>query len=179
MPSQDQRARDRAAVLEMDATGAENGAHICQEKLETVKHGLTSLRRALANTIAKGDRDARNGTRIRRAIWAEEERQSHLQWLLKQYTLQVTRLGEKAAKQQKRQESVKVTPSEKLENPRRFPTMNVREVVAVLSVHRSSVYRFLNEGRLDRPGLNKRRGKKSKTLVLTASVQRMLEPAKD
>jgi hypothetical protein len=70
-----------------------------------------------------------------------------------------------------------VSPHAKLTNATKFPTMTVPEVMALLHVSRSSVYRFLNEGRLDRPGLNKRPGKKSKTLVLTSSVQRMMQPA--
>jgi hypothetical protein len=80
-----------------------------------------------------------------------------------------------------RQHKADVGPSshEKLADAARFPTMTVKEVMALLHVSRASVYRFLNEGRLDRPGLNKKRGKRSKTLVLTSSVQRMLQPAEE
>lgn len=73
-------------------------------------------------------------------------------------------------------EDAGVSPHAKLTDATKFPTMTVPEVMALLHVSRSSVYRFLNEGRLDRPGLNKRPGKRSKTLVLTSSVQRMLQP---
>jgi hypothetical protein len=80
-----------------------------------------------------------------------------------------------------RQQKAAVGPSphEKLADAAKFPTMTVKEVMALLHVSRASVYRFLNEGRLDRPGLNKRPGKRSKTLVLTSSVQRMLQPAEE
>ena len=61
-----------------------------------------------------------------------------------------------------------VSSDAKLTDATKFPTMTVQEVMALLHVSRSSVYRFLNEGRLDRPGLNKRPGKKSKTLILTS-----------
>jgi hypothetical protein len=71
------------------------------------------------------------------------------------------------------------TPQEKLDNPAKFPTMTVPEVMALVQISRASVYRFLNEGRLNRPGLNKKPGKRSRTLVLTASVQKMLKPAED
>jgi hypothetical protein len=49
----------------------------------------------------------------------------------------------------------------------------------VLHLSRASIYRYLNEGRLCRPGLNKKRGKRSKTLVLTTSVKNMLRPAEE
>jgi hypothetical protein len=71
------------------------------------------------------------------------------------------------------------SPHEKLADAVKFPTMTVTEVRALLNVSRASVYRYLNEGRLDRPGLNKRPGKRSKTLVLTSSVQRMLQLAEE
>ncbi len=67
----------------------------------------------------------------------------------------------------------------KLANPSKFPTMTVSEVMAHLGISRSSVYRYINEGRLDRPGLNKKAGKRSKTLILTRSVQKMLQEAED
>lgn len=67
----------------------------------------------------------------------------------------------------------------KLEDAESFPTMTVREVMAVLTTSRASVYRYLEEGRLKRPGLNKTPGKRSKALVLTTSVLSMLEEAKD
>jgi hypothetical protein len=72
-----------------------------------------------------------------------------------------------------------LSPHAKLTDATKSPTMTVPEVMALLHVSRSSVYRFLNEGRLDRPGLNKRSGKRSKTLVLTSSVQRMLQAAEE
>jgi hypothetical protein len=68
-------------------------------------------------------------------------------------------------------------PDVKLADAARFPTMTVPEVMVLLGISRASVYRYLDEGRLNRPGLNKKPGKRSKTLVLTASVQRMLQPA--
>jgi hypothetical protein len=69
------------------------------------------------------------------------------------------------------------SPHQKLADCAKYPTMTVREVMAVISISRASVYRYLSEGRLDRPGLNKKEGKRSKTLVLTASVRKMLNPA--
>jgi hypothetical protein len=70
-----------------------------------------------------------------------------------------------------------VGPDVKLADAARFPTMTVPEVMVLLGISRASVYRYLDEGRLNRPGLNKKPGKRSKTLVLTTSVQRMLLPA--
>jgi hypothetical protein len=71
------------------------------------------------------------------------------------------------------------SPTAKLADAIKFPTMTVPEVMAVVHLSRASVYRFLNEGRLDRPGLNKKPGKRSKTLILTSSVQRMLRPQEE
>lgn len=72
-----------------------------------------------------------------------------------------------------------VGPDVKLADAAKFPTMTVPDVMVLLRLSRASVYRYLDEGRLKRPGLNQKRGKRSKTLVLTTSVQEMLEPAKD
>lgn len=80
---------------------------------------------------------------------------------------------------QRRPKPANLSPHEKLADCARFPTMTVQEVMAVVHISRASVYRYILEGRLDRPGLNKRLGKRSKTLVLTASVQKMLEPAEE
>jgi hypothetical protein len=80
---------------------------------------------------------------------------------------------------QLRMRVAEVSPTTKLADAAKFPTMTVPEVMEVLRISRASVYRYLSEGRLDRPGLNKRPGKKSKTLILTASVQRMLKPSEE
>jgi Helix-turn-helix domain len=68
-------------------------------------------------------------------------------------------------------------PAAKLRNAREYPVMTVKEVQALLRVSRSSVYRYLQEGRLQRPGLNQRPGKRSRTLICTSSVQKALETA--
>lgn len=68
---------------------------------------------------------------------------------------------------------------DKLADPAKFPLMTVPEVMAVLGISRATVYRCLDDGRLDRPGMSKRPGKKSKALVFTASVRKMLEPAEE
>jgi len=72
-----------------------------------------------------------------------------------------------------------VSPTAKLGDAVKFPTMTVPEVMEVLTISRASVFRFLNEGRLDRPGLNKKPGKRSKALILTASVKKMLTPSEE
>jgi hypothetical protein len=79
----------------------------------------------------------------------------------------------------KRKASAVMGPEVKLADAAKFPTMTVQEVMAILRISRASVYRYLAEGRLNRPGLNKKPGKKSKTLVLTGSVQEMLRPAEE
>jgi hypothetical protein len=78
-----------------------------------------------------------------------------------------------------RERDAKVSPISKLADAAKFPTMTVQDVMDLLHISRATIYRYLNEGRLDRPGLNKRPGKRSKTLVLTTSVQRMLQPIQE
>ena len=55
------------------------------------------------------------------------------------------------------------------------PVMSVPEVLSKLSVGRSTVYRYIDDGRLKRAGLKKQPGKRSKVLILASSVEDMLK----
>jgi excisionase family DNA binding protein len=63
----------------------------------------------------------------------------------------------------------------KLAHPAEYPTMTLAEVRSVLPVSRSTIYRYVDEGRLKRPKLGKKIGRRTRFLVLTTSVARMLQ----
>ena len=66
--------------------------------------------------------------------------------------------------------------AQKLENPGDFPTLDMDEVRQALNQpSRSTIYRWADEGKLERASLGKISGKRSKFLVKTESVKRMLE----
>ncbi len=94
------------------------------------------------------------------------------------FCAQLEREAVEIAKFESRQENRRafsaISPHVKLGDAAKFPTMTTPEVMAVLQISKSSVYRYINEGRLKRPGLNQKPGKRSKTLILTASVQDLL-----
>ncbi len=68
------------------------------------------------------------------------------------------------------------TIGEKLADPSTYPTMTVGEVRQAMSgMSRSTIYRWADEGKLQRAHLGKKQGKRSRMLLLTASVKEMLE----
>lgn len=68
-----------------------------------------------------------------------------------------------------------VAPGEMLKDPLKYPTMTVEEVRQVIRMSKSSVYRLLDEGRLERASAGKEGDKKSRCLILTRSVIEFLE----
>lgn len=66
--------------------------------------------------------------------------------------------------------------SHKLANPDRFPVLTVPETAELFrGVSRSTIYRWLEEGKLDRAGLGKKAGKRGRCLITTDSVARLLQ----
>lgn len=63
---------------------------------------------------------------------------------------------------------------EKLANPRQYPVLTLTEVKKVLPVSRATIYRYLDEGKLTRPAMNKEPRKRSKVLITTTSLKKML-----
>jgi predicted DNA-binding transcriptional regulator AlpA len=63
----------------------------------------------------------------------------------------------------------------KLKHPADYPTMTLAEVRSVIPVSRSTIYRYVDEGKLKRPKLGKKIGRRTRFLVLTTSVVRMLQ----
>lgn len=63
----------------------------------------------------------------------------------------------------------------KLADPVKHPTMDLSETMTAVSASKATVYRYVSEGRLARPGLNRKAGKRSKFLVLTSSVLKLLQ----
>jgi hypothetical protein len=68
-----------------------------------------------------------------------------------------------------------LTGTDKIKKPERYPTMTLQEVLSVIPVSRSTIYRYVDEGKLLRPRLNKKAGKRAKFLILTKSVAKLLE----
>jgi len=71
-----------------------------------------------------------------------------------------------------------VSIGEKLRDPQNHPTMTVKEVHQVIHMSRSSVYRKLDEGTLDRAWAGKSSDKRSRCLILTRSVKRFLRKSR-
>jgi hypothetical protein len=66
--------------------------------------------------------------------------------------------------------------ADKLANPSRYPTMNIDEVRQALGdVSRSTIYRWAEEGKLVRAHLGRESGKRSRVLLRTERVKKMLD----
>ena len=67
------------------------------------------------------------------------------------------------------------TVADKLAHPSEYPTIDVKEAQQVLRVSRSTIYRWVEEGKLQRASLGRESGRRGRMLLLTESVKRMLE----
>lgn len=67
------------------------------------------------------------------------------------------------------------TPVQKLANPEAFPQMDAKEVAALCGVSRSTVSRWVEEEKLERVGMGKKRGKRARLRIVTQSVKVFLE----
>jgi len=66
--------------------------------------------------------------------------------------------------------------ADKLANPSQYPTMNIDEARQALgAVSRSTIYRWADEGKLQRAHLGKKPGKRSRVLIKTQSITEMLQ----
>jgi hypothetical protein len=76
----------------------------------------------------------------------------------------------------KQRSTRKVAIAKKLGNPLEYPTMNVKEARRALGdVSRSTIYRWADEGKLQRASLGKESGKRGRMLLKTESVKKMLD----
>jgi hypothetical protein len=72
------------------------------------------------------------------------------------------------------------TGGEKVADPARYPTMTVAEVREVLSMKsRSTIYRYLEEGPLERADMGKKSGKRRSCLIRTSSVRSLLKESSE
>ncbi len=72
------------------------------------------------------------------------------------------------------------TVGDKLANPSRYPTMNLKETRQALGdVSRSTIYRWADEGKLQRAHLGRQSGKRSRVLIRTESVKEMLKESSE
>jgi excisionase family DNA binding protein len=67
------------------------------------------------------------------------------------------------------------TPAQKLANPEAFPLMNASEIAAYFVVSRSTVARWVDEGRLKRVAMGKTTGKRAGLRITTKSVKKFSE----
>lgn len=67
----------------------------------------------------------------------------------------------------------------KLDDPRQFPTMTVKETMQALGISRATTYRWITEGRVERASLNKPSNTRKAVRIKTASVKRALSEDKD
>ena len=71
-----------------------------------------------------------------------------------------------------------VSIGEKLGDPQNHPTMTVKEVTQAIGMARSSVYRLVDEGPLERASAGKTSEKRSGCRILTRSVNRFLKKSR-
>jgi hypothetical protein len=72
------------------------------------------------------------------------------------------------------------TPGEKVADPIRYPTMTLSEVRALFPhKSRSTIYRWLEEGKLKRAAMGEKPGKRRSCLILTSSVKELLEESSE
>ena len=69
----------------------------------------------------------------------------------------------------------RLTGGEKIRNPVKYPTMTMAEAREVLLASRSTIYRWLEEGTLERASVGKQPGTRGKVLILTKSVVKFLK----
>jgi excisionase family DNA binding protein len=63
----------------------------------------------------------------------------------------------------------------KVTDPLKFPMLTVAEAQKVLGKSRSTIYRWLDEGRLSRASLGRSAGKRGSCMILTNSLKKLLE----
>jgi hypothetical protein len=63
----------------------------------------------------------------------------------------------------------------KLQNPVKYKVMTLEATMRVLGKKRSTIYRWLDEGKLKRASLGRKPGKRSSVLILTSSVAKLLQ----
>jgi excisionase family DNA binding protein len=70
------------------------------------------------------------------------------------------------------------TPAEMVKNPGAFPTMTCKQVAELLQISRSTVARWVYEGKLARGGSENASGKRARMLIKTESVRKYLDENK-
>lgn len=75
--------------------------------------------------------------------------------------------------------TAEATVAEKIEHPDKYPLLTGEEVMAFFNVKRSTVYRWVEEGKLQRAELGKRVGRRSKFLVLTKSAAALTQESSE
>ena len=72
--------------------------------------------------------------------------------------------------------TIAIIASKKIANPRKHPFLTLAEAREILGgKSRSTIYRWLEEGKLTRANLGRKPGKRAAVLILTASILKLLE----
>lgn len=71
------------------------------------------------------------------------------------------------------------TAAQKLANPEAHPYMDAKEIAGYCQVSRSTVARWVDEGKIKRAGMGKKAGKRTRLLVLTQSLKRYLQESSE
>ena len=89
--------------------------------------------------------------------------------------------GENRAGKAKKSRSRETIPiAQKLADPENYPVLNIEETMQALNnSSRTTLYRWGDEGKLERVSMGKASGKRSKFLVKTESVKKMLEKSSE
>ncbi len=79
----------------------------------------------------------------------------------------------------KRRRKQAVPPGRKVKDPVVYPVLTAAETAEVLRIHRSTIYRWLAEGKLSRASAGQKPGKRARCLVLTRSVKKLLRKSSE
>jgi|SRR5271157_3264257 len=76
-----------------------------------------------------------------------------------------------------REQTNRPTVNDKIADPKRYPTLTIQEVRTLFhNVSRSTVYRWLDSGKLERASLGRAACKRGMVRILTRSVLKSVEP---
>jgi hypothetical protein len=115
-----------------------------------------------------------------------QERILHLDDQIRDLEWKLVRLDNQRRRQQDEQatssvgskleiDGLKASAQEKLRDPKANPVMTLGETRALFGKSRSSIYRWIEEGKLKRAALGRKPGERSSVLILTTSVLRALQ----
>jgi predicted DNA-binding transcriptional regulator AlpA len=138
----------RKTIREMDIEQAEHGALKCEEILTRVKAEIAALPQSPGLTRNLGHWVRRPPTR---KLTERSQTKAEIEWLLNEYRQRIAELQTGAREPNRIAGNASdgdsnrflTSAQRKLDDPKKFPTMDPKEVMAVLGLSKSAVYDHL------------------------------------